>query len=79
VYEYTVTQYDTKTGHGGIFFEYINNFLNLKGEANSYRKGLQNQTNRTCMYRPSGKAKAFAYIKPALSITMQNEDSLNYA
>ena len=29
-YEYTVTQYDSQTGEGGLFVEYINTFLKLK-------------------------------------------------
>jgi endo-beta-N-acetylglucosaminidase D len=33
VYEYTVTQYDPKTGHGGLFVGYIDTFLKLKAEA----------------------------------------------
>jgi hypothetical protein len=36
VYEYTVTQYDPQTGHGGLFVEYINTFLKLKAEASGY-------------------------------------------
>ena len=36
VYEYEVTQYDPTTGQGGLFVEYINNFLKLKTEASGY-------------------------------------------
>ena len=36
VYEYDVTQYDPQTGQGGLFVEYINNFLKLKTEASGY-------------------------------------------
>jgi hypothetical protein len=36
VYEYTLTQYDPKTGHGGLFAEYIYTFLKLKAEASGY-------------------------------------------
>ena len=36
VYEYEVTQYDTASGRGGIFVEYINTFLRLKAETSGY-------------------------------------------
>ena len=36
IYEYRVTQYNTKTGKGGLFVEYINTFLKLKAEASGY-------------------------------------------
>jgi hypothetical protein len=36
VYEYTVTQYDPKTGHGGLFVECIDTFLKLKAKASGY-------------------------------------------
>jgi len=29
VYEYQVTQYNTETGEGGLFVDYINTFLKL--------------------------------------------------
>ena len=35
-YEYAVTQYDSKTGQGGLSVEYINTFLKLKVEASGY-------------------------------------------
>jgi len=36
VYDYQVTQYDPKTGEGGLFVDYINTFLKLKAEASGY-------------------------------------------
>jgi hypothetical protein len=36
VYEYDVTQYDRRTGQGGLFVEYIDTFLKLKTEASGY-------------------------------------------
>ena len=36
IYEYHVTQYEPSTGQGGLFVEYINNFLKLKTEASGY-------------------------------------------
>ena len=36
VYEYQVTQYNSETGEGGLFFEYKNTFLKLKDEASGY-------------------------------------------
>jgi len=36
VYKYNVTQYDSATGQGGLFVEYINTFPNLKAEASGY-------------------------------------------
>jgi len=36
VYEYAVTQYDTISGEGGLFVEYINTFLKLKAEASGF-------------------------------------------
>ena len=36
VYEYQVTQYNPETGDGGLFLDYINNFLKLKEEASGY-------------------------------------------
>ena len=35
-YEYAVTQYDSQTGQGGLFVEYINTFLKLNVEASRY-------------------------------------------
>jgi len=36
VYEYAVTQYDTTSGEGGLFVDYINTFLKLKPEASGF-------------------------------------------
>jgi len=36
VYEYQVTQYKRETGEGGLFVDYINNFLKIKAEASGY-------------------------------------------
>jgi hypothetical protein len=36
VYVYTATQYDPKTGHSGLFVEYINTFLKIKVEASGF-------------------------------------------
>jgi len=36
VYEYQVTQYDPKTGDGGLFVDYINTFPKLKAVASNY-------------------------------------------
>jgi len=36
VYEYQVTQYNSETGEGGLFFDYINTFLKLKAEDSGY-------------------------------------------
>jgi hypothetical protein len=41
IYEYVITHYDTRTGHGGMFVEYINTFLKLKAEF-----GPQNEQER---------------------------------
>ena len=35
-YEYKITQYNPPTGQGGLFVEYINTFLKLKGDASDY-------------------------------------------
>jgi len=40
-YEYKVTQYDPKTGEGGHFVHYIDQFLKLKLEANGYPGWVQ--------------------------------------
>jgi hypothetical protein len=40
-YEYKVTQYDPKTGEGGMFVQYINTFLKLKAEASGYPTWVQ--------------------------------------
>ena len=40
-YEYQVIQYDPTTGQGGLFVEYINTFLKLKAEANSYPSSVR--------------------------------------
>jgi len=36
VYEYQVTQFNPDTGEWGMFVDYINTFLKLKGEASGY-------------------------------------------
>ena len=36
MYEYNVTHYDPQTGQGGLFVDYINNFLKLKTKASGY-------------------------------------------
>ena len=45
VYEYQVTQYNPKTGDGGIFVNYINTFLKLKAEASGYPSWVQSHEN----------------------------------
>jgi G:T-mismatch repair DNA endonuclease (very short patch repair protein) len=46
VYEYAVTQYDPKTGQGGLFVQYINTFLKLKAEASGYPDWDRTQIGR---------------------------------
>jgi hypothetical protein len=41
VYEYRVTQYDPKTGNGGLFAQFIDTFLKLKAEASAYPNWVQ--------------------------------------
>ena len=36
------SQYDSATGHGGLFVEYINTFLKLKAEASGYPSWVRN-------------------------------------
>jgi hypothetical protein len=36
MHEYTVTQYDPKTGYVGLFVQYIYTFFKLKAEARCY-------------------------------------------
>ena len=36
IYEYRVTQFNPKTGKGGLFVDYINTFLKLKAEASDF-------------------------------------------
>lgn len=38
IWEYKVTQYDPKTGLGGLFTGYINMFLKIKAEASGWPK-----------------------------------------
>jgi len=45
VYQYQVTQYDPKTGEGGIFVDYINKFLKLKTEASGYPGWVHSPTD----------------------------------
>ena len=40
-YEYEVTHCDPKTGEGGNFVQYIDNFLELKAETGGYHTWLQ--------------------------------------
>jgi hypothetical protein len=42
VYQYEVTQYDPNTGEGGLFVDYINTFLKLKGEVSGYPSWVRN-------------------------------------
>jgi len=42
VYEYQVTRYNPETGERGLFVQYINTFLKLKGEASGYPSWVQN-------------------------------------
>jgi len=41
IYEYAVTQYDTQTGEGGLFVEYIERFLKLRTEASGYQSWVR--------------------------------------
>jgi len=41
VYEYAVTQYDSTSGVGGLFVEYIDTFLKLKAEASGYPSSVR--------------------------------------
>jgi len=36
VYEYQITQYSRESDEGGLFVDYVNTFLKLKGEARGY-------------------------------------------
>jgi len=50
VYEYQVTQYNSETGEGGLFVEYIKTFLELKAVASGYpgwvRSGMSSRFGR---------------------------------
>ena len=41
VYEYQVTQYDSQTGNGDLFVQYIHTFLKLKAKASRYPSWVQ--------------------------------------
>ena len=45
-YEYQMTQYNTVTGEGGLFVEYINTFLKLKAEASGYPSWVRTPPDR---------------------------------
>ena len=45
VYEYAVTQYDTPSGEGGLFVDYINTFLKLKAEASGFPSWVRNPSD----------------------------------
>ena len=49
VYEYKVTQYNPKTGEGGLFVNYINKFLKLKAEARVIQAGFEAPRTRIVM------------------------------
>jgi len=36
IYEYRVTQFNHKTGEGGLFVDYVNTFLQLKAKSRGY-------------------------------------------
>jgi len=46
VYEYQVTWYDPETGKGGLFAEYIDNFLKLKQEASGYPSWVRTEDDK---------------------------------
>ena len=41
-----MTQYNTVTGEGGLFVEYVNTFLKLKAEASGYPSWVRTPTDR---------------------------------
>jgi len=43
VYDYRVTCYDSETGEGGFFVDYINTFLKLKAEASGYPRRVRTE------------------------------------
>jgi len=45
VYEYEVTRYDSNTGEGGLFADYVNTFLKLKVEARGYPSWVRTAEN----------------------------------
>ena len=45
IYEYRVTQYNTKAGKGELFVEYINTFLKLKPQASGYPSWVRNSAD----------------------------------
>jgi hypothetical protein len=51
VYEYQVTQYNPKTGEGGLFVNYINTFLKLKAEASGYPGWVRSPEGRGSLRR----------------------------
>jgi len=66
VYEYAVTKYDTTSGEGGLFVEYINTFLKLKSEASGFP---------SCVRSPSDEERYIEEFRQSEGITL-NKDSI---
>lgn len=49
IWEYDVVQYNKDTKSGGVFTNYVNNFLRLKAQASGYPKGYDNESQKKPM------------------------------
>jgi len=76
VYEYAVTQYDTASGEGGLFVEYINTFLKLKAEASGFPSWVRSPSDEERYIEEFRQSEGITLNKDSL-ITPQSADLLN--
>jgi len=57
VYEYQVIKYNSQTGKGGLFVDYINTFLKLKRRRAAIPGGFKAPKTKSDIYNYSGRVK----------------------
>jgi hypothetical protein len=63
VYEYTVTQYDPKTHHGGLFAEHRDTFIKLKAEACGFPRCVRTAVDENRYVQASWDSEGFRLDK----------------
>jgi hypothetical protein len=67
-HEYTVTQYDPKTGHGEMFVEYNNTFLKLNAEASGHPDWVRTAVNENKFVQAFWESEGIRLNKEGIKI-----------
>jgi len=67
VYKCEVTQYNPVTGEGGLFVQYINTFLKLKGEASGYPRWVRTPNDEDLYIRQFYQSEGIQLDRDSIS------------